>query len=101
MAKFKDPLSDEPFQFPEKLCNQLEECSPNGFCLFFIDDEGNPDVRLSFPHGMGEGAIRDFGARFFNSINQSLDIQEVQGFLDMNGGGHDPGCEHWDEDDED
>ena len=72
---------NHPFEFPDKLCNQIGECSPAGFVLFFIDGNGDPDVRLSFSHGMAEGALRDFGARFFNSITQSLDIQEVQGFL--------------------
>ncbi len=79
----KDPYN-KVFEFPEALCNQINECSQFGFVLFYIDGNGNPDVRLNFLNGMAEGAIRDYGARFFNSINQSLDIQEVQSFLDIN-----------------
>ena len=75
---------NKPFEFPESICKQIEECSSFGFVLFFINSEGNPDVRLSFANGMAEGAIRDYGARFFNSITQSLDIAETQGFLEIN-----------------
>lgn len=77
---------DQPFKFPDALCKMIDEASPHGFVIFFIDGTGNPDVRLNFAHGMAEGAIRDYGARFFNSITKSLDIQEVEGFLDQQGG---------------
>lgn len=83
MPKFKDPAKpDKPFEFPESVLRQIDECAPDGFVLFYINSVGDVDVRLNFAHGMAEGAIRDFGARFFNSITQSLDIQEVQGFLE-------------------
>ena len=77
----KEPDYDKPFEFPNKLCDQLDECSPNGFCLFFINAQGDVDIRLNYAHGMAEGAIRDFGARFFNSISESMSIQETQNFL--------------------
>ena len=80
MAKFIDPIG-QPFKFPDSVCHQLDEISPDGFCLFFINAHGDVDIRLNYAHGMAEGAIRDFGARFFNSISESMSIQETQNFL--------------------
>lgn len=38
----------EPFEFPESLLKQIEECSNGGFVLAFIDNEKNVEIALSY-----------------------------------------------------
>ena len=97
--KFTDPI-DGFFEFPESLIKQISECTNGNFILFYSNN-GEPDVRAEFSDSINELGIRSYVTNFVGGINQAENIASTQDFLDMNGGGHDPGCEHWDEDDED
>lgn len=80
MAKFTDPLG-QPFKFPESLVKQISECSPTGFLLFYIDQNGSPNFKADFIDDISELGLRSYVTNFINSINQAEDIQSTQNLL--------------------
>ena len=41
-------MNKKEFEFPEKLLENINECSAGGFVLFTFDEEGNPQMRSFF-----------------------------------------------------
>jgi hypothetical protein len=39
-----NPFNQSPFDFPERLLDQISECSPNGFLLFTISEDGKVEL---------------------------------------------------------
>ncbi len=70
MARFKDPLTQPPFKFPKGLLNQIDECSPRGFILFYIDSKGSPQLNARFCSHVEEIALRSHAGKVLESINQ-------------------------------
>lgn len=56
------------FEFPKGLLNQISECSPSGFMLFYIDGNGEPQVRADFTHRITEVGLRSHVIKILNSI---------------------------------
>jgi hypothetical protein len=69
MARFKDPLM-QPFKFPKGVLNQVSECSPRGYILFYIDYKGSPQISADFNSHTEEIALRAHAGKILDSINQ-------------------------------
>lgn len=66
--KFIDPVGQH-FELPVQYLNQLSEMCPEGFVLFFIDDQGEPQVRAQFQHRITEMGLRAYATKFLQEIN--------------------------------
>lgn len=70
MAKFKDPLDNpEPFKIPKAIHNMLEECSPQGYILFSIDDIGRIRTKLHLPYQIAAEGLRSYALKILNGID--------------------------------
>ena len=68
--KFKDPLdNEEPFQFPDSVLHEINQCSAGGFLLFFLDQYGAPQVRASFDNPIIEMGLRSYATKFLKGVN--------------------------------
>ena len=63
------------FEFPKGLLNQISECSPEGYLLFYIDQNGEPQVRADFIQRITEVGLRSHAVKILNSIT---DVEESE-----------------------
>jgi hypothetical protein len=75
--KFEDPLG-QPFEFPDAILKMIEECSPYGFVLFYINSEGEPNARAAFAAEIFEMGLRSYATKFLNGINESEDMSFME-----------------------
>ena len=75
-----DTADDYPrdFKLPQAFLSQLEEFS-NGYCLFLVNAEGEPEVYSSYPNPMVALGLTNFCHQYFNALNkaQQKGIQET------------------------
>lgn len=74
---FQDPVG-QPFVLPKAMLSQIGECSPQGFILFYVDQNGLPDVKANFNIPAIEMGLRSFACKFLKGINmvEELGIAE-------------------------
>ena len=68
---------------PQSLMTQISECSPFGFLLFYVKNDGSIDVKADFNSELSESGIRAWATSFLLSLNESEDIKKVQSMLDF------------------
>lgn len=66
--KFIDPVG-QPFVFPKSVISQIHECAPDGYILFYIDQNGKPDVKANFNIPAMEMGLRSWASKFLQGIN--------------------------------
>jgi len=68
------------FHFPKGVLNQISECSPNGFVLFYIDNEGNPQTCAEFDTKMAELCLRTHAEKILKGINEAEESEIAENF---------------------
>lgn len=58
------------FEFPKGVLNQISECSPEGYLLFYIDNYGKPQIKADFSHQITEMGLRSYATKILESINE-------------------------------
>lgn len=58
------------FEFPKGLLNQISECSPEGYLLFYIDNFGKPQIKADFLHEITEMGLRSYAIQILNGITE-------------------------------
>jgi hypothetical protein len=64
------------FQFPDKLLDQINECSNGGFILFTFDDEGMPQPYAQFDNPIAVLALRQYIADWSAAV-QEVSVQHA------------------------
>lgn len=54
----------KPFEFPEALLKQIDECSRGAFLLFALDEDGEPEVYSQFDNTTNAMGLLFFAAAF-------------------------------------
>ncbi len=71
---------NKPFEMPEQLLNNIDECSNGGFALFTFDDEGTPAIHFKFDNQKDAYAILENVKLWSNGmdvINQQMTINNI------------------------
>ena len=66
---------------PKAILNMLSECSPEGFLLFYIDNNGDPQVKAEFPHRITELGLRAHATKILDNISVVEDDEMRQNIL--------------------
>jgi len=66
MAKKKN----KEFTFPQKLLEQINECSSGGYLLFVFNKDGAPEIHSQFDHIQGAMAMQYYINNWTNAIDQ-------------------------------
>jgi hypothetical protein len=77
--------SEEPFEFPNSVLNQIEECSAGGYVLFVFDTEGKPVVYSYFdntPNAMAMNFYIDNWTKALAKINLDITIESIHKDVD-------------------
>ena len=72
--------SEEPFEFPQSVLNQIEECSAGGYVLFIFDAAGNPIVHSYFdttPNAMAMQFYINNWNKALEEINLNATIESI------------------------
>ena len=78
--KKKTPEEGVPFEFPNSILNQVEECSAGGYVLFIFDSEGKPIVHSYFdtiPNAMAMQFYINNWNKALEDINLNLTIESI------------------------
>jgi hypothetical protein len=71
---------EEPFEFPNSVLNQIEECSAGGYVLFIFDSEGKPVVHSYFDNTQNAMAMNfyiDNWTKALAKINLNITIDQI------------------------
>lgn len=80
----------KPFEFPQSLLKQVDECSRGGFILFSLGEDGEPEIYSHF-----DNSTQEMGLLFFATAFCQAKLQENGNIIDESVNGE------WDEGDED
>ncbi len=72
-------MSEKPFQIPNSLLSQLNECSNGGYMLFTFNSLGQPVVHSNFDNPMTAMAIE----YYINHHMKTLDIINTESSVDI------------------
>lgn len=65
----------EPFSFPERLLDQISECTPEGFLLFTINEQGEVELFTKPTSDVVESGLRAKALKILNTLNSVEDME--------------------------
>jgi hypothetical protein len=74
---------DEPFSFPERLLDNVSECSPDGFLLFVINEQGEIELFTKPTVDVIEAGLRSKALKILNTLNMVEDTELTSQLLDQ------------------
>lgn len=65
--------SEEPFEFPMQILDSISECSPDGFILFVINDEGEIELFSRSQVDVIESGLRTKALKILSGLSMLED----------------------------
>ncbi len=73
---------NQPFEFPERLLDQISESSPSGFLLFIVNEYGEIELFTKPTSDILETGLRTKALKILNTLNLVEDSELASQFLE-------------------